>query len=200
MAHVNDLEIAVKAEEMNRDVVIDSMNKTRLFVNDCEIEPDENSVVAIPEFQIGDRVELTTRSSEWSGVVVDKRFGDAIIRGSADGVFDSITNGISGLIDWQIGYNNNFATVETSLFPRPVPYYVYLHTKIAANSAVANIGDRDRIWSQMLAVAMKVASAPPVPENWYTPQQKIDFGNLSDLSDEDEVLLGSSVLDKVRGE
>ena len=200
MAQVKNLEISVPADQFGTTTYVDGMNSTRIWVNDVECEPDEDDAVFIPAVVPGDLVQLETRSSGWWGnvIVVDNQ--EVRIAVEAEGRFESIRGGLSGLLTWSI-CRSEYATVESSLHNEPVRFDIYVHTKAAANCAASDLDNpqRDEIWRELLAICAKTAVIKPLPEWWGKPEVVLSYDSL-DLNADDAILLGESTLAKLRGQ
>ena len=196
MAQVKNLEIAITVEQFGTTVYTDAMNMTRVWINDVECEPDEDGAVIIPTVKPGDFIKLDTRRSSWWGTVTR---GDGVISVAveAEGHFESVRGGLSGLLTWNIR-SSEYATVESSLHSEPVRWDIYTHTKAAANCAASELGNeqRDEIWSELLTICAKTAVFKPLPEWWGMP--KIKSASTLALSAEDIEILGESTLAKLR--
>ncbi len=168
MAKIEFLEIAVPAGQFNSIHYIDAMNNTRVWVNDVECEPDNDDQVFIPQVVPGDLVHLDTRSSGWIGNVTRIDSEEVTIAVEAEGVFASITNGLSGLITWRIR-DERWATVETSMHDGPVPWPIYVHTKAAADFSSTDTDQRNQIWSKLIDICMVTVEIKSPPEWWGQP-------------------------------
>ena len=153
MAKITNLEISISTDQFDLNVYVDDRNMTTLSINSTVCSGIDGGVY-IPPVKVGDFIELITRSSTWWGEVVWVTEQQVFLVVDAEGVFQSVFGGLSGLLTWQLRSTRN-ATVETSLWDTPVPWDVYVATKTAANSVGAERDKRDAIWREILAICMR---------------------------------------------